>query len=96
MSAQIRFNRTWNGARVETNYGGIYEHAPLLGDIYELHFESPETLLFKNITQPHHTIMWWLEIQPGHFTFGSSGGASDFVGSVATFEVLSGSLGGTE
>ena len=96
---KIRFSSTWSGARVETKYGCIFEKAPLVGHIYELNMQNDGALLFKNLTQPHHTIMWWLEYRDGRHFFGGSAllpdsgsagfsGSTAFSGSEAFFEIL--------
>jgi hypothetical protein len=87
---KISFSETFSGARVETKYGLVFEKAPLIGDIYETHMTNGNVTLFRNVTQPHHTIMWWLERHGSNYFFGSSGGSEGFAGSLATFEVTGG------
>jgi len=57
----MRFLSTSPGARVFTQYGCVYERAPLLDDDYEVDFVRDTITVFKNVTNPHHTVMWWLE-----------------------------------
>ena len=57
---QVRFLSS-NEVRVETKYGSIFEKSPLLDCVYEVNFTREGITMFKNVTQPHHTIMWWLE-----------------------------------
>lgn len=61
----IRFLETSSEPRVVTQYGCVYEKAPLVGELYEPAIEHEYVVLYKNLTHPHHTIMWWLEKSTG-------------------------------
>jgi hypothetical protein len=87
---RIKFSETFPGARVVTQYGSIFEKAPLVGDLYELQLHRDNVYLFRNVSQTHHTIMWWLEKYDDGYFFGGSSEMTGFVGSGATFEVIGG------
>lgn len=57
----IRFLETLHGERVVTLHGHIFEKVPLLDCTYDLNIHRDSIKLFRNVTHPHHTIMWWLD-----------------------------------